>query len=415
MDSRQLLLYRCTSAADVRHAVNAILDSCAGTLPDSLDAHILLKPNLNSNMNALTGNTTDLRVLVAVIEALQDRGYYRITIGEGISSGFCRNRIPVAHRLRIDRVCERYGVEFVDFNHAPGVEIDFARGMKAAVAEPVMEADFLINLPKLKMHFEAGMSVALKNLIGCLVGVDEKQKVHRSLGRNILNLNKYIVPDLHIVDGLIAMEGTGPSRGTPIRLDLLMAGQDPYLVDLACARVAQVTYTEIPALRLAEEDGLIGPDDHAYLDQLCVDEFAKPMKRPQVSRLVALVNDPRWQYEIVRIRLAPGIRQIFGWDMVGRLLNATGLRQDVFIDKELIVDRLTVYWERCTIENCQVCQSFCPVELKLPDQIGDVEAGCLECLYCYIVCPSHAVRMEGQLGFFAEQIRRYGEFPLGVG
>ncbi len=406
MNEHSLFLYRCRSFQEIRKAIQKVFVNYESVLPTSKNAHILIKPNLNSYMNALTGNTTDLRVIVAVIQALQERGYHKLTIGEGTSSGFFRNRISVANRLRIDKVCQNYGVDYVDFNNSPGKDIKFASGMNATVAKLSIDADFFINLPKFKMHFEAGMSVALKNLVGCLVGVDEKQKVHRSLDRNILNLNRSIVPNLHIVDGLIAMEGTGPSRGTPIQLDLIMAGQNPYLVDLACARISQVPYKKIPALELAEIDELIDPGFHAYLDRLHLDEFAKPMKRPEVSRLVALVNDPRWQYNIIRIRLAPGIRKIFEWDLVGKFLNATGLRQDIFTMEDLIVDRLIVDRERC-IGNCESCQPFCPADLKFPDEIGDNEAGCLECMYCYLVCPNKAVNLDGQLGFLTEQIRQY--------
>ncbi|MCR4286414.1 MAG: DUF362 domain-containing protein, partial [Deltaproteobacteria bacterium] len=157
-------LRRCANLKEIKEAVKEEL-SLAG-LPASKGASILIKPNLNSNMNELTGNTTDLRVLAGTIEFLKDSGYYDITIGEGTSSGFYREGINVFSRLMVDRLAGRYGVKTLDFNHAESTEINFENGVKANVARICLDADYFINMPKLKMHFETMMSVCLKNLIG---------------------------------------------------------------------------------------------------------------------------------------------------------------------------------------------------------------------------------------------------------
>ena len=81
-------------------------------------ANIFLKPNLNSNMNALTGNTTDLRIIAAVTEFLKESGYKNITIGDGTNSGFYRNGISVISRLVIDKLAKYYSVKVVDLNYS---------------------------------------------------------------------------------------------------------------------------------------------------------------------------------------------------------------------------------------------------------------------------------------------------------
>jgi len=167
---KRLYIKGAETLVEIRERVSEVFERFSETLPASRDASILLKPNLNANMNALTGNTTDLRVMAAVIEALKDLGYGRIRIGEGTNSGYYRHGISVISRLKVDELARHYGIRVVDLNYSEPREIPFEDGVVASVAREVVEADLLINMPKLKTHFEAGMSVCLKNLMGCLVG-----------------------------------------------------------------------------------------------------------------------------------------------------------------------------------------------------------------------------------------------------
>ncbi|MDY7033049.1 MAG: DUF362 domain-containing protein, partial [Thermodesulfobacteriota bacterium] len=217
-------IIECSSYREIKERLFSALNQYKDILPSSKDTKILLKPNLNSNMNALTGNTTDLRILSVLIRFLQKEGYNKIVIGEGTNSGFYRNKIGVISRLKVDELGRYFGVEVKDLNYSEPYEIKFSDGIKAHVAKECIESDFLINLPKLKTHFEVGMSVCLKNLMGCLVGQENKKKTHLNLAENILRINETVKPQLHIVDGLVAMEGLGPTRGTPIRMDTILIG-----------------------------------------------------------------------------------------------------------------------------------------------------------------------------------------------
>jgi len=399
-------VFKCHSSNEIREAIKKALQDRINFFPESKDATILLKPNLNSDMNALTGNTTDLRIIIEVIKFLKSNGYRNVVIGEGTSSGFYHNQINVISRLKIDQIAQRFGVKVVDFNYTAYKEITLARGRKAKVAKICFDADFFINLPKIKMHFEVQMSSALKNMIGCLVGL-EKQKAHDDLARNILKLNEHINPDFHIVDGLIAMEGTGPSKGTPIPMNLLLVGSDPFLVDLACARLVGLDYKEIPYLRLAEDIGRITPEHHQYLENLNLTPLQKRLKRPKVNFLTAFVNHPKYRKYFTALRLAPGFDYIFSTQPASKILVALGLRQDIFVKDDHIITKLWVDNERCN--KCRVCAEFCPVGLDLPEQLSNKNKDCINCLYCYFVCPKEAVVFEGEPGFLSVQIKKYDD------
>ncbi|MCX7918318.1 MAG: DUF362 domain-containing protein, partial [bacterium] len=284
--SFRINILRCNKGSELKGLLTEALRAYLDIFPTSKSARILLKPNLNSNMNALTGNTTDLRLLSAVIWFLQKEGYKHIAIGEGTNSGFYRNKINVITRLMVDKLAERYKVDVIDLNYAEGIPVELENGVIAQVGKPCREADFLINLPKFKTHFEVGMTGALKNLMGCLVGQENKKKMHQSLVKNIIKLNQQVQPHLHILDGMIAMEGTGPTRGTPVNLGLILISTDPYLLDLACAYIAgfidvstsdNVKQGQVPTwlrlLYMAEQVGLITPEHHRVLLHLPIKEY----------------------------------------------------------------------------------------------------------------------------------------------
>jgi ferredoxin len=259
----------------------------------------------------------------------------------------------------------------------------------------------------MKTHFETIMSASLKNLIGCLVGLDNKQKVHYSLCKNILHLVEKIQPDLQIVDALIAMEGLGPSKGNPIKTNLILIGEDPFLVDLTCASLAGFDYREVRPLRMAEDIGLLSSEHIQYVDGLDISRYIKRFKKPKVNPLVRFVNYQKWQKYFIKLRLSPGISTIFNSRLAGKILSFSGLRQDVFVMEDDETLGLNLVSEKC--DGCRICSEYCPMGLDLPNDVNNVVKGCIHCLYCYLVCPQKAIAFEGNLGFLKAQMRNYDE------
>lgn len=408
MNPMNVEIRKAKSFREIQSGVREIFHCFENVLPASRDARILLKPNLNANMNALTGNTTDLRLIAAILIHLKDSGYHRITIGEGTNSGYYRNDINVISRLSIDRLARHFGVGVRDLNRDVPVDVEFENGIHAGVAKTCFQSDFWINVPKIKTHFEVGMSVCLKNLMGCLVGQENKKKTHQSLAKNIVNLNMQCKPQLHVIDGLIAMEGLGPTRGTPVHLGLILGGTDPFLLDMVCARIAGFTPLDILTLRVAESRGLIGKAHFEYVNNLNLNEFLKTFKKPRANALASFVHSPNRQKYFLAVRNT----RLFTWLAetrgFGYLLFLSGLRQDNLIREEMRLDRLILHPERCDPE-CTKCSDYCPMGLNPTTSIPCGDARCIECLYCFLVCPGKAITFEGKLGFMAEQLRQYDE------
>jgi uncharacterized protein (DUF362 family)/ferredoxin len=391
----------------LKNNLDMVLENNCDLLPKKIQARIVLKPNLNSNMNALTGNTTDLRIIESVIRLLQKRGYKNIVIAEGTNSGFFRNDIDVASRLKIRTLAHVFGVDFLDLNYCDGSEIIFANNRKAQIAKDCLEADLFINLPKLKMHHEVGISACLKNMMGCLVGQENKKKTHYNLARNIVHLNRYLNPHLHIVDGLIAMEGNGPSDGRPVRMDTIIAGTDPYFLDMVCAELVGMPFREVPYLRVAEELGLISAAHTAALRNLELVDIKRDLLKPQVPLPLRIVCNPHLQKYFQVLRHAPGLYQFCNTTFMGNTFLKLGIRQEHFIQEEMHITAMALDRDKCP-PGCAKCKDYCPLALDVPEILSDGDvSSCIKCLYCYMVCPKEAIRLEGNLGFLKAQTDKY--------
>lgn len=411
----RLDVLRAYSRNDVRDGLFKTLEGYKDLLPVSKTAKIFLKLNLNSNMNALTGNTTDLRVIAAVIEFLKGSGYSQITIGDGTNSGFYRNNISVISRLCIDKLAKYYAVKVSDLNYAEPVEIKLESGIKVGIAKDCLETDFFVNMPKIKTHFATGMSVCLKNMVGCLVGQENKRKIHvrKNLAQNIVDITKVVKSHIHIVDGLISMEGFGPTRGTPISTGLIMVGTDPYLIDLACARVASFDYRKVSTLKTAEETGIITGKYHTFVADLNLSGLVKKFKEPKTNPLVAFIHHPKRQKYFLAVRNTALFNYLCSLKFIENILYRTGLRQDTYISAEMVFNGFSLNKTLCK-SGCTRCRDYCPTGLRLPEVIENQDKGCIECLYCFQVCPTKAIGFKGILGFVAEQLRQYDEITRKV-
>ena len=398
-------IFTADSFISIRKEIFRILNKYTDILPQHKDASILLKPNLNSNMNALTGNTTDLRLLAAVILFFKDAGFHNITIGEGTNSGFYRSNISVISRLKVDRLAAFYGVQCIDLNYSDAVPITFDNGVTAGIARECMEADFFINMPKLKTHFEAGMSVCLKNLIGCLVGQENKKKTHDSLAANIVHITEACPPHLHIVDAMYAMEGLGPTKGKPVKTDTVFIGTNPYFIDLVAARFASCDPDKIHPLVAARQRGIISEELLDHAGRYPVNTYPRPFAPPAAGPLARFIHHPKRQKYFLAIRNTRFFTALCNTKIVGKLLFLTDLRQDVFLETEMECESLGLDRDKCN--DCGICRDYCPQELPLPDYFTREEPACMQCLYCFCVCPQEAITFQGTLGFMEEQLKQY--------
>jgi len=138
----------------------------------------------------------------------------------------------------------------------------------------VLNADFVVSMPKLKTHHWVGVTLALKNMFGIVPGSCygwPKNVLHwAGISRSILDINGTVRPDLAIVDGIVGMEGNGPIQGTAKPCGVLVVGDDAVAVDATCARIMGLRPERIEYL--AKAGTLLG-----HLKEEKVRQLAEPI------------------------------------------------------------------------------------------------------------------------------------------
>lgn len=349
---------------------------------------IVIKPNIHKDMNALMGNTTDLRILAGLIESLHRRGYYNIVVAEGSNCGIYRFGINAYKRLGLIDLLEYLKVKFVDMNNSSYTVMKLPSKDEIQVSKIVLENDILINVPKLKTHHLTGLSVCLKSVMGAVKGMN-KRIMHNDLYSNIIELNEIIRSDLHIVDALVSMEGQGPGMGIPVLSNSLIAGKDPYIIDTVCARFAGFKFKDNPLLLKGKEKDRINKDIVRTASKL------KPFKK-FIQAEYTLKNKVVDNKYFIWLRNLT--RPIFDNEMMSQLLFLSGIREDEFVRENAEVE-LTFNKENCV--SCGTCKQYCPISVDVND------SRCVKCLYCYWVCRHKAIDLSGKKGFLTVQIEKY--------
>lgn len=327
---------------------------------------VLLKPNMLYAKLPEAAVTTNPEVVAAVIELVRRAGGKPL-VGDSPGVGKLSR---VAEKSGILKVLEETGTELVEFMEP--VEVS-GEGLfrRFELARPYLEADRVINLPKLKTHGMMTMTCSVKNLFGAVVGA-AKAAWHLKAGedrdmfaRMLLEIYLLRKPDLNIVDAIVAMEGDGPGSGDPREVGLLIAGVNPVSVDVIAAEVLGIPKRLLYVERAAEKMGIEGVDRASILTSGCSVEDARvaDFRLPPVS-------DVQW-----------------------------GLPR--FLTRR-IRDLFTAY--PCPIPHkcglCGICRDACPpgaIEIRN----GTLRIDCRRCIRCFCcreLCPSDALGIrEGRI------------------
>jgi len=218
---------------------------------------VLIKPNLTTNKSHEFGVTTNPGVVEAIVNLARRAGAKDIVIGEGTMVGL--NTMEVFEALGYCELAKRTCVQLVDLNtdEMEIVKIPNPRVIDSIhIPNTYLQSDVVINVPLLKTHICAVATLSLKNIKGVIPQYD-KRRLH-ALGVNdgIVDINKVLKQHLIIVDGMRGQEGLGPISGTPVDMNLIIAGTNPVSVDAVCAQIMGINPRDVLHIRGAADEGL---------------------------------------------------------------------------------------------------------------------------------------------------------------
>jgi uncharacterized protein (DUF362 family) len=218
---------------------------------------VLLKPNLLTGSRPGKECVTRPEIVDCVAQLVIEAGGKPFlgdspAFGSALGVAKANSYLPVLEKLNIPVVEFRgksYETVSDNFNHL-------------RLSKETMDADVVINLPKVKSHMQLTLTLGVKNLFGCVPG---KMKAwwHMEAGKNAARFGEMLVetartinPDLTIIDGIIGHEGNGPSGGEPRQLGVLGASADVFALDRAFVAILAVDPSQVPTLAAQTRLGL---------------------------------------------------------------------------------------------------------------------------------------------------------------
>lgn len=326
---------------------------------------VLLKVNLLSRAVPDRAVTTHPEIVRALVRAVRDAGGTPVvgdSPGGPNTAGIVRK---VWEDSGIAAVCDEEDVELVLFDEDtvrvpnPGGALYGAFTLGRAV----VDADVVISVPKFKTHGFMMFTGAVKNLFGCIPGL-EKAQFHLKVpdrddfGSMLVDLMLACRPRLAIMDAVVGMEGEGPAGGTPRRIGALLASPDCVALDVIASAMAGLRPDEVYTTKAAAQRGL-GPG--------------------RVEDVEVVGRD--WR------ELAPESFQLPTRDITARMPAWLGPRLRAWTtSRPILADP-----SGCTL--CRTCERVCPVEAITVTEGGPRfdRTTCIRCYCCQELCPPQVI------------------------
>lgn len=231
------VILRGVSNRPIKAVVAELMELCAWKDLVARDATVMLKPNLCSTVpGKWQMSNTDPAVTEALCEILLERTR-RVYIVESSHLRYSADQMFAASGYL--ELAKRTGVELVNLTASPRARVRCEPAGEIEMPRLLLEADVLITLPVLKTHALTYFTGALKNQWGCIPRYD-RILYHQWIDPMISSLDQLLQPRLALMDGILGMEGRGPTNGKPRRLDVLLASRDPVALDATAMRLVNL-------------------------------------------------------------------------------------------------------------------------------------------------------------------------------
>ena len=327
---------------------------------------VLIKPNLLAPRKPDTAVTTHHALLASVIRYLKARGVSDIVVADSSAGPYINASLKAVYSA----------AGYLREDTAPYLNYDLTYKTVECpeknpsnsfnIITPVLDADYIINLPKLKTHSMTTFSGGVKNLFGVIPGL-QKPDMHRRFPTPsvfcsmLCQLCTVVAPSITIMDAIDSMEGNGPGGGTVKHTGLTLASKDAFSLDTVAADFMGVSPENAPLLIEARKMGLV-----SGYPELCGDSFS-PFPEPFV--LPDTVQNTNFTSSLPK-----PIRKVSAFLIDGLL------RSYPRVDPSACVA-------------CGKCAESCPQKIislatgkaKMPRR------GCISCFCCQEVCPAHAI------------------------
>lgn len=330
---------------------------------------VLIKPNLLMKRRPEEFTTTHPSLVEAAIIALKEYGITQITVADspgGLYTPAALKGIYEATGMRA--VCERQQVRLNEDVSSQEVRREQNHLVKSfPLITPVCEADFILDICKLKSHAMTGLSGGVKNLFGCIPGLTKPEFHWRFPDKELfcqmlVDLCETIRPGFVLVDAVVSMEGDGPSGGTMRESGLILASDQIYDLDLCLCRLIGCEPDQIFTVKTARNWGLSA----------------------RTWREIEIVGEPL--QPLVNFQL-PHDKSL---DFVSHLPKCLQTPVKLFT-QSVLCSRPVVRKKDCI--GCGKCAESCPAKtIQIKNRTAKViPKDCIHCFCCHEMCPVKAI------------------------
>jgi uncharacterized protein (DUF362 family)/Pyruvate/2-oxoacid:ferredoxin oxidoreductase delta subunit len=328
---------------------------------------VLLKLNLLMKKKPEEATTTHPIFTKALAKILIDHGA-EVIIGDSPGGPFNTSILKGIYRAcGIEKIANEVGAK-LNYN-TNTMEIKNEDGLilkKIVGIEVLKEVDKVISVSKLKTHGMMMFTGAVKNMFGIVAGL-EKAEYHVRMPNNedfsnaLVDICIAAKPILSFMDGIVGMEGEGPSAGEPRKVGVIIGSTSPYELDVVATSIIGLDPIKVPTIKRCvernlcsgklEDINLMGEDINKFI----LNDFVIP--------------------EIRSLDLLDGKLPKFIRDILNNLLQP----KPVFNHDECV--------------GCSDCADNCPprvIEMVNNRPVVNLD-GCIRCFCCQELCPVKAI------------------------
>jgi uncharacterized protein (DUF362 family)/Pyruvate/2-oxoacid:ferredoxin oxidoreductase delta subunit len=344
---------------------------------------LAIKPNLLLEARPEEAVTTHPKV-VSTLGHLVTRAGAQGIIVDSPGSGVRYTRKVLENIYKRSGLAEAAQESGVELNMDTSFEtVSYSEGKfikRFEIITPILESDGVLNLSKLKTHCFTYFTGAIKNNFGVIPG-RAKPGYHQKLNdrshfvRMLLDLARLVSPRLSIMDAVVAMEGDGPTAGSPRKIGLLLGARNPLALDVVASEIIGLDREKNPFLQEAEKMGLFPNDIH------------------QVEVIGAEI--PKIRIENFRFPVT-----MFSGTGFGDHLNWwQRLIEPIFKDALTLKPRV----RKETCKACGSCLKSCPADAITIQNTGNKpcaqidDTTCIRCYCCHEMCQEKAIRLQKSL------------------
>jgi uncharacterized protein (DUF362 family) len=239
---------------------------------------IFVKPNM-SHPEYVPGVVTNPALLRELVGLLRD-GSEEVVVGE--SDGFNYSCRLAFEKTGIGNAVKEAGGTVVNLSEDEVVKVKFPNGPLETLFLPktVLDADAVVDVALMKTHEFAVYSGAIKNLFGC-VPSNRRIYFHPYLPEVFYRLYTVFKPQLTVMDARVGIEGNGPTKGNPVKMDLMLASNDALALDITATKIMRLDWKQTYLNYIATKTGL--HEEAIIVEGLQVNEAKHRFELPRID------------------------------------------------------------------------------------------------------------------------------------